>query len=144
MSPLYSAPRPVKGILWLRASQIRMNCQRKSVFVLVKTRHAPFGAVWTLPGLNRRPPACKAGALPAELRAQKQKNWAREVSNLRPHAYQACALPLSYEPGGALKRYNTVFCKPMSAPQRFSKTARILRCVYRAIKGSTYQLSLER
>ncbi len=28
---------------------------------------------WTLTGSNRRPPACKAGALPAELRAHKNK-----------------------------------------------------------------------
>ncbi len=26
--------------------------------------------IWTLPDLNRRPPACEAGALPTELRAQ--------------------------------------------------------------------------
>lgn len=29
---------------------------------------------WTLSGSNRRPPACKAGALPAELRAHKKYN----------------------------------------------------------------------
>ena len=43
---------------------------------------------WRRPGSNRRPPACKAGALPAELRPRRQW-WAREDSNLRPHAYQA-------------------------------------------------------
>ncbi len=79
-------------------------------------------------GSNRRPPACKAGALPAELRPQEtigmklaqlsertsffetrtktpplhrhhcpakhahRSWWAREDLNLRPHAYQACAL----------------------------------------------------
>ena len=54
---------------------------------------------WRRTGSNRRPPACKAGALPAELRPQgngyNQKGqiwWAREDLNLRPHAYQACAL----------------------------------------------------
>jgi hypothetical protein len=102
---------------------------------------------WRRSGSNRRPPACKAGALPAELRPQRRATrapakptlsgfasryrrhdrplaqaasagaskrlrsrcpsghlplrvaarsarlwWAREDLNLRPHAYQACAL----------------------------------------------------
>ena len=50
---------------------------------------------WSLTGSNRRHPACKAGALPAELRPQILPNqlWlARADSNCRPHAYQACAL----------------------------------------------------
>ena len=59
---------------------------------------------WRRTGSNRRPPACKAGALPTELRPHARTSaarprrdstapwWAREDSNLRPHAYQACAL----------------------------------------------------
>lgn len=69
---------------------------------------------WSRTGSNRRHPACKAGALPAELRPlivfilqhdliQKvcnflgpcpleRKWWAWEDLNLRPHAYQARAL----------------------------------------------------
>ena len=56
---------------------------------------------WRRTGSNRRPPACKAGALPAELRPHRAWSrrghavedwWAREDLNLRPHAYQACAL----------------------------------------------------
>jgi hypothetical protein len=52
---------------------------------------------WRRTGSNRRPPACKAGALPAELRPHPSAGgpirwWAREDLNLRPHAYQACAL----------------------------------------------------
>src|SRR5690606_31106360 len=58
---------------------------------------------WSLSGSNRRPEACKATALPAELRPRTPKRskpvgsalktwWAREELNLRPHAYQACAL----------------------------------------------------
>ena len=51
---------------------------------------------WSLTGSNRRHPACKAGALPAELRPHflnRPGYWlARVDSNHRPHAYQACAL----------------------------------------------------
>ena len=48
---------------------------------------------WSLSGSNRRPPACKAGALPAELRPRQESHWwVEEDSNLRPYAYQAYAL----------------------------------------------------
>lgn len=65
---------------------------------------------WSQTGSNRRPPACKAGALPTELWPHFKLNqcrvdrwsptqqgrandwWAREELNFRPHAYQACAL----------------------------------------------------
>ncbi len=46
---------------------------------------------WRRTGSNRRPIACKATALPTELRPLVNW-WAREDLNLRPHAYQACAL----------------------------------------------------
>jgi hypothetical protein len=77
----------------------------------------PKGAWWSQTGSNRRPPACKAGALPTELwprvrcpvRVSRQMShpdpvialpqnqfagqwWAWVDSNYRPHAYQACAL----------------------------------------------------
>ena len=50
---------------------------------------------WSRTGSNRRHPACKAGALPAELRPLipfVEEWWAWEDLNLRPHAYQARAL----------------------------------------------------
>ena len=50
---------------------------------------------WRVPGSNRWPPACKAGALPAELtphRGSSLKWWAKMDSNHRPHDYQSCAL----------------------------------------------------
>ena len=48
---------------------------------------------WSVSGSNRRPPACKAGALPAELTPRSRRMWwVEEDLNLRPHAYQACAL----------------------------------------------------
>ena len=53
---------------------------------------------WRWGESNSWPPACKAGALPAELHPQIYywtnpfKWWAQMDSNHRPHAYQACAL----------------------------------------------------
>ena len=49
---------------------------------------------WSRSGSNRRHPACKAGALPAELRPRVFTGawWAWKDLNFRPHAYQACAL----------------------------------------------------
>ena len=70
---------------------------------------------WSRSGSNRRPQACKARALPTELRPRirewvgntlrcrrrlarhpklrsSEGWWARDDSNVRPHAYQACAL----------------------------------------------------
>ena len=50
---------------------------------------------WSRTGSNRRPEACKATALPTELRPQtrpKHEWWAWEDLNFRPHAYQARAL----------------------------------------------------
>ena len=45
---------------------------------------------WSQAGSNRRPPACKAGALPAELWPHVW--WVWVDSNHRPHPYQGCAL----------------------------------------------------
>ena len=63
---------------------------------------------WSLSGSNRRPQACKASALPTELRPRFDRRlraleilpgppkrmlwWAWEDLNFRPHAYQARAL----------------------------------------------------
>ena len=48
---------------------------------------------WRRTGSNRRPHACKARALPTELRplSGPEEWWAREDLNFRPHAYQARA-----------------------------------------------------
>jgi hypothetical protein len=76
-------------------------------------RFACFTVWWSQTGSNRRPPACKAGALPTELwpRLDPATNavatfqavifkkiqpprewWAWKDLNFRPHAYQARAL----------------------------------------------------
>ena len=49
------------------------------------------GKWWSQAGSNRRPPACKAGALPAELWPRCYW-WVWEDLNFRPHPYQGCAL----------------------------------------------------
>ena len=68
-------------------------CQRQSPGI----KPISEGKWWSQTGSNRRHPACKAGALPAELWPhflfRPTRNWlARVDSNHRPHAYQACAL----------------------------------------------------
>ena len=55
----------------------------------------PGAKWWSQTGSNRRPHACKARALPAELWPQLGRRntwWAWEDLNFRPHAYQARAL----------------------------------------------------
>ena len=75
----------------------------------VLCRGAPPLLLWSQAGSNRRPPACKAGALPAELWPPRSLlltpptaaldtplalgNWWVWVElNHRPHPYQGCAL----------------------------------------------------
>ena len=75
--------------------RLRAIALRRAVF----TRFASE-AWWSRSGSNRRPQACKARALPTELRPRSMiggddrclKWWARDELNVRPHAYQACAL----------------------------------------------------
>ena len=63
-------------------------------------RIAEGEAWWSQTGSNRRPHACKARALPAELWPRTRRRmlrtqskwWAWEDLNFRPHAYQARAL----------------------------------------------------
>ena len=67
------------------------GCERRSC------GRAENPAWWSQTGSNRRPPACKAGALPTELWPRiaapaKREWWAWEDLNFRPHAYQARAL----------------------------------------------------
>ena len=85
------------------------QCQRPNHKKNRSTPHQPGPAVmpaswWRRSDSNRRPEACKAPALPTELRPQENQArkkpkaprvpiwWAREDSNFRPHAYQARAL----------------------------------------------------
>lgn len=79
---------------WLFGSQPQIFFERLWCFKHILSTANQEGW-WSRTGSNRRHPACKAGALPAELRPLipiKRKWWAWEDLNLRPHAYQARAL----------------------------------------------------
>ena len=56
------------------------------------SRETPRQAWWRMTGSNRRPPACKAGALPAELIPRLLVWWVWLGSNQRPPPYQDGAL----------------------------------------------------
>jgi hypothetical protein len=98
------------------AHTLRHRHNRRTAARTLCTRRA-IPIWWSQTGSNRRPPACKAGALPAELWPHsairtplgiltsarlhaaptvRQRRawswWAWEDLNLRPHAYQARAL----------------------------------------------------
>src|SRR5579871_2002688 len=76
-----------------------LNCQ---CLIFDYARTLGIGNWWRMTGSNRRPPACKAGALPAELIPQShhttqgpppQTNWWVWMdSNHRPPPYQDGAL----------------------------------------------------
>ena len=81
----------IRGSCWLAAKGVN------PIGIHILRQEPPGqGAVfgWSVRGSNPRPPACKAGALPAELTPPvvSQLEWARKDLNFRPHAYQACAL----------------------------------------------------
>ena len=108
-------PRRQSEDLDFKTSSLPMNDVKERYL----RRHTALCSMrwWRQTGSNRRPPACKAGALPTELcprlsfsvgaicasssganrllpegRADRATWWAREDLNLRPHAYQARAL----------------------------------------------------
>jgi hypothetical protein len=99
-------------------------CQRTILALPQPTTRPRDQAPWRRADSNRCPPACKAGALPPELRPPpisdlKLRSWNLKIPNPKfeipnfrvwayldlnqgPHAYQACALNhLSYRPRGA-------------------------------------------
>ena len=71
----------------------------------------PFTPItwWRIAGSNRWPPACKAGALPAELIPQW---WAYQDLNLGPHDYQSSALTSWAIRPISLKSWYLVWAKP--------------------------------
>jgi hypothetical protein len=86
------------------AAKLALSCDVLCVSVLPRCAQSAIAKNWwSRTGSNRRPEACKATALPTELRPHlgflaaplpqlQQGWWARVDSNYRPHAYQACAL----------------------------------------------------
>jgi hypothetical protein len=66
---------------------------RAAKLALYVRRYSTGRNWWSRSGSNRRPEACKATALPTELRPLIHEGWwARVDSNYRPYAYQAYAL----------------------------------------------------
>ena len=85
-------------IITMFSFQGAFESQRNSMkYLFQATSVNLFEKWWRLAGSNRWPPACKAGALPAELNPHIfpcpfEKWWAKMDSNHRPHDYQSCAL----------------------------------------------------
>src|SRR3984893_4945690 len=67
----------------------KTGVERKNGLRLVIYQKALFywGKWWTWPGSNRRPPACKAGALPAELHARTRSHPHSKAFAAVPHAH---------------------------------------------------------
>ncbi len=101
----------IPGRQWRPASpRLRALAARHSEAPSAFPRSLPSPALpaapwWSQGGSNSRPPACKAGALPAELWPRAGCGagrglpaprpldwWVWEESNLPPHPYQGCAL----------------------------------------------------
>ncbi len=73
-------------VIWNRR---RARMHGANLFSLTETSgHLTPGDWWSRTGSNRRPPACKAGALPAELRPQTARHTQQpSVSNLRKQRF---------------------------------------------------------
>jgi hypothetical protein len=112
MSDITHSPHALRA-----GSQVHHAIKYEFVFLTDEIQAESKPDWWSQTGSNRRPPACKAGALPAELWPQKsilpafnqppstafrhlhsanhvsrEGWWAWEDLNFRPHAYQARAL----------------------------------------------------
>jgi hypothetical protein len=89
-----------------RTTTLKGHRSQTCVSVVTAILSAIISEWWSRSGSNRRPQACKARALPTELRphglasirlpifprSRSRRWWARDELNVRPHAYQACAL----------------------------------------------------
>ena len=60
----------VTRLLCFQRTSRRPQCRMISKSCVCRILYASISPWWSLSGSNRRPPACKAGALPAELRPQ--------------------------------------------------------------------------
>src|SRR6266487_2516794 len=92
--------RPILGAI-LPLHDVKYRAFHSKQCGLLRLRNDVFcersSSWWSQTESNRRPPACKAGALPTELWPRtaapaKRDWWAWEDLNFRPHAYQARAL----------------------------------------------------
>ena len=105
---------PLNDVVYLLSRAIQLTSAGSKTRVFPDMPHHPFDPRpkrgeewWSWTGSNRRPDACKATALPAELQPQTGRRqqpfdcsqdrswckwWAWDDSNVRPHPYQGCAL----------------------------------------------------
>src|SRR5713101_9573494 len=74
------------------------NCLLTCAYAVFKDRKSWVPEKWSRSGSNRRHPACKAGALPAELRPQMVGLDRFELST--PRLSSVCSNQLSYRPIG--------------------------------------------
>jgi hypothetical protein len=88
----FSSQCPISAVAFATCHSSIRSCDPSSSLVpaFAVSPSSSHTIWWRRTGSNRRPHACKARALPTELRPQGW--WAREDLNLRPHAYQARAL----------------------------------------------------
>src|SRR3954453_6152059 len=59
---------------------------RRNCLTLQRPGHLSKNREWSLPGSNRRPPPCKGGALPTELRPLGSNGTARTAENAQAAA----------------------------------------------------------
>ena len=72
--------------------------QRPNLNLILLEDRFRFDTWWRLTGSNRRPPACKAGALPAELNPQKPLVGLVGLEPTTPALSTRCSNQLSYRP----------------------------------------------
>lgn len=119
--------RHIVFVCWFRLSNLLKIDAFNIAIYFANQNKLHFGATrfdlgniwWRQTGSNRWPPACKAGALPTELCPRSW--WVWEDLNLRPHAYQACALTSwATNPDSLLKRI-------LSSLKHFSASSTVYR-----------------
>ena len=84
---------------------VRISPNQSFVKIPKRTRstryHDRFPSSWSVRGSNPRPPACKAGALPAELTPRGPEHVGLERFELStPRLSSVCSNQLSYRPEG--------------------------------------------
>jgi hypothetical protein len=123
---------------WWGATESNRACLRRPGYSRMDLPHSSLPRDWwTLPESNRLPPACKASALPNELKAQRsglssetgktppddsaKSLWVRTSSEHLP--FRKCALPYYFKVSHVLRSLSNLACRKTSVigPRRFGK-----------------------